>query len=203
VFLSSHPLFPSLQECVFNRYNTMAYNTAGLWPLFMLMPFFFSSTPLYTVCACGVAVVSSLGHLAASVLMLSYSPGLASALLLVCPTAMYSATLLCNNYFVGHASVHVAAIAAGGFCHIAVGFTFFLVNILGYLPEGVFPFFMYAIFSIDLGVVCRLFGGPTEKFIAQKKLERDEQRYKTLRGHLEQLQQEQEEEEEHSALLNL
>jgi hypothetical protein len=184
---------------VFNKYNTMAYNTAGLWPLYALMPFFFQSTPLYAVCACGVAIVSSLGHAVASVVMLSYSPGAVSALLLVCPSAMYAATLLCNNNFAGHASVHVAAMAAGAFCHVGVALTFFLASILGYLPEGLFPFFMYGIFSIELGLVCRLFGGPTEKFIAEKQKAKDDKRYKTLQGHLEGLHDQQD--SENAALL--
>lgn len=161
---------------MFDKYNTMAYNTAGLWPLFMLMPFFFTSTPLFAICACGVALVSSCGHVVASLVMLSYCPGTASALLLVCPSAMYAAYLLCQHYFVGHPSVYVAGVAAGGFCHVAVGFVFFFVKMLGYVPDCLFPIGMYSIFSIDLGVVCRLFGGPTEKFIANKKLERDRAR---------------------------
>lgn len=68
---------------------------------------------------------------------------------------------------------------------------------LGYLPEVFFPFFMYGIFSMELGLVCRLFGGPTEKFIAQKKLERDSKRYKTLQGHLEDLHAEEERNHSH------
>ena len=60
---------------------------------------------------------------------------------------------------------------------MAVGFMFFTVNMLGYLPEWLFPFAMYAIFSFELGIVCRLFGGPLEKFILNKKLERDRERY--------------------------
>lgn len=175
----------------------MAYNTAGLWPLFMLMPFFFQTTPLYAVCACAVAVVSSLGHVASSVIMLSYSPGTMSAVLLVCPSAIYSAYLICEHNFAGHASVYVASMAAGAFCHVGVGCTFFLASLLGYLPEVFFPFFMYGIFSIELGLVCRMYGGPTEKFIGKKKQERDDRRYKTLHGHLEDVNS------EHASLLKL
>jgi hypothetical protein len=175
----------------------MAYNTSGLWPILMLMPFFFSSTPLYAICVCGVVLVSCCGHFVASIVMLAYSPGAISSLLLVCPAALYSAYLLCTHYFVGHPSVYVAGMASGGLCHVAVGGMFFTVNLLGLVPEKLFPIAMYWIFSVGLGTVCRLFGGPTEKFIQQKQKEKDAKRYKTLQGHLEDIANE----DEHSALL--
>ena len=160
----------------------MAYNTAGLWPIYMLVPFIFHSTPFLAECACGVALVSSLGHVASSAVMLSYSPGTAAALVLVCPSASYAATLIANHYFCAHPSVHVASAAAGAFCHAGVGFTFFIANILKLLPEEIFPFFMYGVFSIDMGLVCRLFGGPLEKFIVKKKHIRSNEHYATISG---------------------
>lgn len=75
---------------------------------------------------------------------------------------------------------------------MAVAFTFFLVKLLGYVPDAFFPLGMYCIFSLALGLVCRLFGGPTEKFIAAKKLERDRERYGLMGENLE---------DENSALL--
>jgi len=185
------------EDCVLSRYNAMAYGTAGIWPMLMAMPFFFTSSPLYAIFACGTVVVSSCGHLMSCVLMLDYSPGAFSSLVLVGPSAVYSTTLIANEYFASHPSVHVASVFAGAACHAVVAFMFFAVDIMNIFPQWLWPIAMWGTFSFEMGMICRMFGGPTEKFIAEKKREKESKKFKTLQEHIDDINNS----TEHSSLL--
>lgn len=170
--------------CFFNQYNVMAYNTVAIWPLVMVSPIIFTSVPLFSMCVCGVVIVSSCGHIVSSLIMLSYSPGTVASLLLVIPSAIYSAYLLCLVYFVGHPSVYVAGMLSGACCHAAGGALLFSIYIIGIFPEGLLPICLYFIFSFILGFVCRLYGSPMEVFLARKKREKDVARYQLVQQNL-------------------
>jgi membrane protein insertase Oxa1/YidC/SpoIIIJ len=84
-----------VEICAFNVENVMIYNTVGIWIPLLLTPMIFRTNPAYIFVICTYACVNVFGHVVATALSFSYSPGVVSGVFLVLPlaTTLYSRVL--------------------------------------------------------------------------------------------------------------
>jgi hypothetical protein len=125
-------------DCAFSPVNVMAYNTAGLWIPIVVSPLIFPVSPMFTLGACGMALVNVLGHCFAVVLSQSYSPGVMSGIVLVVPVAMVVIARLIHHTYNDDFLLWTIILGIGFGVHGVYGS---LVLVLEFFPH--FPSFLW------------------------------------------------------------
>jgi hypothetical protein len=143
-FFSCH----DIKNCAFNVENVMVYNTVGIWiPLFMT-PVIFTTNPAFIFVICSYAYVNILGHIGATLLSFTYSPGVVSGVLLLLPlTVTLLSRVMATSYRNdGVLSGIYFGIACGA--HGIFGGLVMLSEFFPRIPALVFPVTVFIFFVI-------------------------------------------------------
>lgn len=129
-------------SCAFDPANVMAFNTIGLWLPFFLLPFLYTTNPLFGLFVIAYAVGNVAGLTGAAVWTLSYAPGMVSGIVLVLPTAYWCVRKIIRHQFHDDRLLFVVCLLSSPWLFGCIAGLVFTVNITHILPAAVWPVFM-------------------------------------------------------------